>query len=382
MSARRNSLALMLAMSTWVAGTGNCAYCHNLADMAADTMAGGAPIYTKLTARRMLLMVRDLNGNYEAHVKNTGVTCYTCHLGKPVPKSTWVYDGKPNQVDRYFLDRSAVCVQTHVVEASNDNRSSVKQTEWTYAVMIKMSRALGVSCNECHNSRAFNSWEQAPPQRVQAFRGVEMVRHANYQYLLLLNSVLPTSRLGPMGDAPKVYCATCHNGVYKPLYGYPMAKDYPALWGRTEWNGHPFPAISTSSPAGSDTGSTGAAGPADADAATPEPVSMPSPSIAAPAASTMAPVPTSARRCRCNGWSRRYRQGSAGPVASTHQMDVICTLRLSIDRGALRLTDAPGRYLTETAAGTRRFGLDRTNSRPRACRWMGHRASCGRPASA
>lgn len=233
----------MLAMSTWVAGTGNCAYCHNLADMSADTNAGGTPIYTKLTARRMLRMVRDINGNYEAHVKNTGVTCYTCHLGQPVPKTTWVYDGNPNQVERYFLDRSAVRVQTHQVAASNDNRSSVKQTEFTYAVMLKISTGLGVSCSECHNSRAFNSWEQAPPQRVQALHGAEMVRHINYQYLLPLNAVLPASRLGPMGDAPKALCATCHNGAYKPLYGYPMAKDYPALWGRTEWNGQPFPAI-------------------------------------------------------------------------------------------------------------------------------------------
>jgi photosynthetic reaction center cytochrome c subunit len=80
----------MLAMSTWVAGTGNCAYCHNIADMSADTSAGGTPLYTKLTARRMLRMVRDIYGYYEAHVKNTGVTCYTCHLGQPVPKSTWV----------------------------------------------------------------------------------------------------------------------------------------------------------------------------------------------------------------------------------------------------------------------------------------------------
>jgi photosynthetic reaction center cytochrome c subunit len=50
-----------------------------------------------------------------------------------------------------------------------------------------------------------------------------------------------------MGDAPKLQCVTCHNGAYKPLYAYPMAKDYPALWGRTRWNGVPFPAIPTAS---------------------------------------------------------------------------------------------------------------------------------------
>jgi photosynthetic reaction center cytochrome c subunit len=236
----------MLAMSTWVAGTGNCAYCHNLADPSADTLPGGTPIYTKLTARRMLRMVRDINGNYSAHVKNTGVTCYTCHLGKPVPQSVWFFNGNPNQVERYFLDRSAVRVQTHsVLFTPNENRSSVKQTEWTYAVMMKMSSGLGVSCAHCHNSRAFYSWQEAPPQRVVALLGADMVRHLNYTYLLPLNTLLPASRLGPMGDAPKALCATCHNGAYKPLYAYQMAKDYPALWGRPDWNGVPFPAIPT-----------------------------------------------------------------------------------------------------------------------------------------
>ena len=287
----------MLAMSTWVAGTGNCAYCHNIADMSADTSAGGTPLYTKLTARRMLRMVRDINGTYEAHVRNTGVTCYTCHLGQPVPKSTWVYDGNPNQVERYFLDRKAVRVQTHAVAASNDNRSSVKQTEWTYAVMIKISRGMGVSCSECHNTRAFNSWEQAPPQRVQALHGAEMVRHVNYQYLMPLNAVLPSSRLGPMGDSPKALCSTCHNGAYKPLYGYPMAKDYPALWGRHEWDGQPFPAIPASAPAATDS-AAGSAAPVPAPSAappapapaTPAP-STPAPSAAAPAPAQAAPAP-------------------------------------------------------------------------------------------
>ena len=30
---------------------------------------------------------------------------------------------------------------------------------------------------------------------------------------------------------PKVSCATCHQGAYKPVYGAQMAKDYPALLG-------------------------------------------------------------------------------------------------------------------------------------------------------
>jgi len=310
----------MLAMSTWVAGTGNCAYCHNLADMSADTNAGGTPIYTKLTARRMLRMVRDINGNYEAHVKNTGVTCYTCHLGKPVPKSTWVYDGNPNQVERYFLDRNAVRVQTHTVAASNANRSSVKQTEYTYAVMMKISKGLGVSCNECHNSRAFNSWEQAPPQRVQALHGAEMVRHVNYQYLMPLNAVLPASRLGPMGDAPKAYCATCHNGAYKPLYGYPMAKEYPALWGRAEWNGQPFPSIpAASSGAPADSTAPGVAAPAATTGAAANPATpAPAPVAGAPTpAQVTAPPAPAGRRERVTG-----AMGGRGPTGKDTALKV------------------------------------------------------------
>ena len=291
----------MLAMSTWVAGTGNCAYCHNVADMSADTMPGGNPIYTKLTARRMLRMVRDINGQYAAHVKNTGVTCYTCHLGKPVPQNLWTYNGNPNQVERYFLDREAVRVQTHVVQASNDNRSSVKQTEWTYGLMIHISQSLGVSCDHCHNTRAFESWGEAPPQRVQAYAGSQMVRHLNQQYLLPLNAVLPASRLGHMGDAPKIQCSTCHNGAYKPLYGYPMAKDYPALWGRSDWNGVPFTGIHGA-----------AASPAEAPAAA-APVATPVAAPAAPAA-TVTPAATPAAATVAPPAAGTGAMGGAGPT--------------------------------------------------------------------
>jgi photosynthetic reaction center cytochrome c subunit len=35
--------------------------------------------------------------------------------------------------------------------------------------------------------------------------------------------------MGPAGDVGKVNCATCHQGAYKPLFGAPMAKDFPEL---------------------------------------------------------------------------------------------------------------------------------------------------------
>ena len=238
-------LRTMTAMSTWVAGTGNCAYCHNVAALWSDTLPNGKPIYTKLVARRMLQMTRHINGQYPQHVKNTGVTCYTCHLGKPLPNGLWFYTDQTDYL-RHYLDRDgARVVSQQMAPSAKGNRSSVKQTEWTYALMISQSKSLGVNCTYCHNSRQFASWTQAPPARVTAYHGILMLRDLNTQYLSPLQTVYPTVRLGSMGDAPKAQCVTCHNGNYKPLYGAQMAKYYPALWGRSEWNGVPFKSYGT-----------------------------------------------------------------------------------------------------------------------------------------
>jgi photosynthetic reaction center cytochrome c subunit len=129
------------------------------------------------------------------------------------------------------------------MEPTNANRSSVKQAEWNYALMISMSNSLGVNCTYCHNTRQFSSWTEAPPQRVTAFHGINMLRDVNSNFLSPLQPVYPAVRLGDMGDAPKAQCSTCHQGVYKPLYGAQMAKDYPAVWGRPDWNGTPFPGL-------------------------------------------------------------------------------------------------------------------------------------------
>ena len=56
-----------------------------------------------------------------------------------------------------------------------------------------------------------------------------MARDLNLKYMEPLQSTFPTHRLGETGDVAKVYCATCHQGVYKPLNGAKMAQDYPEL---------------------------------------------------------------------------------------------------------------------------------------------------------
>ena len=106
---------------------------------------------------------------------------------------------------------------------------SIKQTEWTFSLMTHMSTALGVNCTYCHNTRSMSSWETSPPQRVTAWYGIRMVRDLNNQFMEPIAKVFPPHRLGPTGDVAKANCQTCHQGVFKPLYGVSMLKDYPEL---------------------------------------------------------------------------------------------------------------------------------------------------------
>ena len=37
----------------------------------------------------MIEMTRHINATWKPHVADTGVTCYTCHRGQPVPANIW-----------------------------------------------------------------------------------------------------------------------------------------------------------------------------------------------------------------------------------------------------------------------------------------------------
>jgi photosynthetic reaction center cytochrome c subunit len=249
---------LMVSMATWVAPQQGCAYCHNLENMALDTN------YTKVVARRMLQMTQYINANWQQHVKKTGVTCYTCHRGNPVPQYIWYNNpgpaaegmaetqtgmAHPTQLigdsalpyDPFtpFLEQSHnIRVQGTMALASkglpDTNLSSMKQAEWTYALMMVISQSLGVNCDYCHNTRALRDWSQSTPARVTAWYGIRMVRDLNNNFLDPLNAVFPAGRKGVEGDSPKVYCATCHQGIYKPLYGVSMLSTF-----KTELGGPP-----------------------------------------------------------------------------------------------------------------------------------------------
>jgi photosynthetic reaction center cytochrome c subunit len=242
---------VMLAMTQWVAPPEqSCNYCHG-ADMSSDER------YTKVVARRMLQMVRHINSDWKDHVAGTGVTCYTCHRGNAVPQNVWFTNpgessdtgliadmagqNKPSPgvgltslpydpFTRLLLDEQNIRVISN--DALPDgNRTSIKQTEGTYALMVHMSQSLGVNCTYCHNTRSFAVWDASTPKRTTAWYGIRLARDLNNNYLVPLTGTFPEHRLGVLGDVAKVNCATCHQGVFKPLYGESMAKDYPELQG-------------------------------------------------------------------------------------------------------------------------------------------------------
>ena len=243
----------MVAITQWVAPQQGCTYCHG-ANFADDSL------YTKVVARRMIQMNRHLNVDWNKHVGQTGVTCYTCHRGQPVPANVWFQapDRKyaansimgdlagQNLASKsvgltslpfdpftpYLLQDKPIRVNgNEALKFTGDkaNRASTKQAEHTYALMVHMSESLGVNCTACHNTRNFQSWSEAPPQRVTAYHGIRMARDLNTAYLEPLTKTFPANRLGVHGDVAKVNCATCHQGVNKPLGGLAMAKDWPGL---------------------------------------------------------------------------------------------------------------------------------------------------------
>ena len=189
----------------------------------------------------------------------TGVTCFTCHRGNPIPQYTWSMpkpgkagvllgdDAGQNKAattvgltslpydafSAYLSDNQKVSpIRVYgptALLAKGGEKWGTMKAEHTYGLMMSISSSLGVNCTFCHDTSNFQSWTAAPSQRVNAWHGIRMVGDINANYITPLTSKLPADRLGPMGDAPKAYCATCHQGVNKPLAGAQMAKDYVGL---------------------------------------------------------------------------------------------------------------------------------------------------------
>lgn len=242
---------LMAEMSQWVAPPEQgCNYCHNPENLASDEK------YTKIVARRMVEMTQTINSQWASHVKQTGVTCYTCHRGNAVPAYKWaIAEGVPNpqsiRGNRHgqnapdpnvgyaalptdpFADYLSGVHKIRVASSnalpSADHVVSIKDAEKTYGLMMHVSQALGVNCTYCHNSQSFRAWGLSRAQRGTAYYGIRMVRDINDSYIAPLQSVFPANRKGPHGDPYKANCATCHQGQAKPLGGVSMIAEAPIL---------------------------------------------------------------------------------------------------------------------------------------------------------
>ncbi len=171
---------VMLAMAAWVAPPDQgCAYCHNVDKLSDDSL------YTKRVARRMLEMTRHINEDWKGHVAATGVTCYTCHRGQPVPANIWFNEPPPRTGGAAATNdgfghptkfNGSTAMSTNPF-APLDNKSvirivstnalpqapgpgSMPSTYQNYALMIAISNSLGVNCTFCHNSRSFMGWSE------------------------------------------------------------------------------------------------------------------------------------------------------------------------------------------------------------------------------
>lgn len=239
----------MAAITAWVSPEQGCTYCHVGANFADDSL------YTKVVARRMIQMTQTLNSAWKDHTGQTGVTCYTCHAGAPVPAQVWFKPAVPvrnvspmlgndfgqnkavpsialaslpyDPYTPYLLGNEPIRVYgKQPLPQGIGTGATIQQAEMTYSLMNHQSKALGVNCTFCHNSQNFAGWI---PKKVTAWHGIQMVRATNNEYIVPLTSAFPENRLGPTGDVAKVFCATCHQGQNKPLGGKQMAKLYEGL---------------------------------------------------------------------------------------------------------------------------------------------------------
>jgi photosynthetic reaction center cytochrome c subunit len=318
---------LMLAISKWIAEdlpeAERCNYCHSTENRALDDK------YTKIVARNMLKMTLDTNAKWKTHVAETGVTCYTCHRGKPIPANVWTTDPGPGHPDMNMAAGqnigSATVAYTSLPydpltpfllqdydinvipkdalpPGEPTSRKSIKQAEWTYGLMMYTSDSLGVNCTFCHNSRSFFDWDQSTKQRTTAWYAIRHVRDINNDYILPLKDVLPDNRKGILGDPLKVGCATCHQGAYKPLFGASMLKDYPELAGPANVKVAEAPKAE--------------AAPVIAPAAAPVAAPQPAPVVAPVAVPQQAPAPVVAPQPAPRPMAPAVAPAPAAPVAA------------------------------------------------------------------
>ena len=255
-------MRLQHAITEWVAPTQGCGFCHEGEDYASDAKPA------KNAARLMLRMTRHINADWTSHVKESGVTCFTCHRGQPVPAETWFpriiaptrpivakqdnWNEAADNVRKFFPDAgwdiylladTPISVQSLTAYPNQEVASQIV-TKRVYEMMMQMSDGMGVNCGYCHNSRAAFDWSQSTPHRWEGQYGINLTRELNRNFMLQLRELIPQSRervnetslpvlpdrlTGQLPGNGLIICATCHEARPKPLDGAAMLTDYPGL---------------------------------------------------------------------------------------------------------------------------------------------------------
>ena len=179
--------------------------------------SGQEDSYQDTVASMMIGMTQALNNEWDGHIGETGVNCYTCHRGEAVPSYVWFqahpsvevmdgWGGVQNRVTALSQSTSLPSdalpkllvednrITVHDLEprvAAEEGDPTWQDTERTYSLMNYFSNSLNVNCVFCHNSRAFYDPEQVTPQWSTEMLGISMVQELNNDWLVPLEDVYP-----------------------------------------------------------------------------------------------------------------------------------------------------------------------------------------------
>jgi len=181
----------MAGMQSMRASVGlECRDCHVRDDFPSDEMQ------RKVRAREMLKMTARIN--LDLFGGEPVVTCFTCHLGKPVPERPALPPAStpsqpPPPVDAEDAERPSPEVFANVQVFDDVPAGKL------LPIMSRFTEWVGVSCAHCHVEGRWSSDENAAKRRAR-------------QMLVMTSDV---ARLFYKGSSP-VGCATCHRGSNRP----------------------------------------------------------------------------------------------------------------------------------------------------------------------